>query len=47
MELIKFNDAMWGDLAVCVLIKNPPPLRGENRERKIAKKKVGMRGKWQ
>lgn len=23
-KLIKSNDAMWGDLAVCALIKNPP-----------------------
>ena len=44
LELIKCNDAMWGDLAACVLIKNPPlsPAGGEEEveeeERQIAKK---------
>ena len=45
LELIKCNDAMWGDLAACVLIKNPPlsPAGGEEEveeeERQIAKRR--------
>lgn len=39
MELIKCNDAMWGDLAVCGLIKKPPPtpITGMRRRREREK----------
>lgn len=33
LELIKCNDAMWGDLAVFVLIKKPPPSPAGEEER--------------
>ncbi len=53
LELIKCNDAMWGDLAVCVLIKKPPYHQQEKkkkreRERKIVKKNMNVteRGKY-
>lgn len=42
-KLIKSNDAMWGDLAVCALIKTPPshhlsvPQQQENQQRKMAR----------